>query len=133
MGGWTGEHCDQCMDHPGCRHGQCINKPFGCSCNEGYKGLNCNTTICSEGCHPEYGMCFERPGECWCSPGWQGPLCDQCVPYWNCVHGYCDEPFECKCFDGYTGKDCNQITGGSGSLPSVDGAWGAWGEWSPCT
>ena len=73
-------------------------------------------------------MCPGEPGECWCRPGWQGPLCDQCVPYWNCVHGYCDEPFECKCKPGYTGKDCNEPTSGS-----VDGSWGQWGPWSSCS
>ena len=52
--GFSGEHCDQCVKHPECHHGHCINKPFQCECWNGYTGLHCNETVCSDGCHPEH-------------------------------------------------------------------------------
>ena len=67
-----------------------------------------------------------RPDECWCKPGWQGVNCSECVPYWNCVHGTCQNPWECICEDGFKGKDCN-------ATQDIDGNWGEWSAWSDCS
>jgi hypothetical protein len=67
-----------------------------------------------------------HPDECWCRPGWIGQDCSECIPYWNCVNGFCEKPFECQCNPGYIGKDCNATT-------DTDGEWGAWGAWSDCS
>ena len=48
------------------------------------------------------------PETCLCKPGWQGPNCTECVPYWNCQHGYCEQPWECICKPGYHGAQCNE-------------------------
>ena len=101
-----------------------------------------------------------KPNECWCKAGWQGPSCSECVPYWNCVHGTCNEPFECNCEFPYKGKKTvkNGSVGSVGSVRKItvfygfygvmvflplgmdcnstadtDGNWGQWGPWSVCS
>ncbi|XP_076312716.1 protein serrate isoform X4 [Tachypleus tridentatus] len=77
-------------------------------CLVGWKGPNCETAVCKEGCHPQHGNC-EKPGECKCRPGWESELCDKCAPYPGCKHGYCEnEPWQCKCYVNWGGFLCNK-------------------------
>ena len=39
--GWTGENCDQCLVHPGCKHGYC-NKAWDCICETNWGGMLCD-------------------------------------------------------------------------------------------
>ncbi|XP_076306369.1 protein jagged-1-like isoform X2 [Tachypleus tridentatus] len=77
-------------------------------CILGWKGPNCETAVCKEGCHPQHGHC-NKPGECRCRPGWESELCDKCSPYPGCKHGYCEnEPWQCKCYVNWGGFLCNK-------------------------
>ncbi|XP_015230436.1 PREDICTED: protein jagged-2-like isoform X2 [Cyprinodon variegatus] len=83
-------------DHSGKRH-----------CMEGWKGEDCKTAICKQGCSPFHGTC-SVPGECKCNYGWGGPLCDRCLPYPGCVHGTCSEPWQCTCEKNWGGLLCDK-------------------------
>ncbi|XP_014252915.1 protein jagged-1b isoform X2 [Cimex lectularius] len=77
-------------------------------CINGWKGTNCETAVCKEGCHPVHGKC-EKPGDCECRPGWRGELCTQCAPYPGCKHGYCNgSSWQCICDTNWGGILCDQ-------------------------
>ena len=42
--GWQGVQCDKCVSVPGCLHGKCVNKSFGCVCDNPaeWSGSLCN-------------------------------------------------------------------------------------------
>ena len=44
--GWQGEYCDQCIPHPGCVHGSCV-EPWQCLCDTNYGGQLCDKGTCS--------------------------------------------------------------------------------------
>ena len=48
------------------------------------------------------------PDTCTCKPGWRGDNCSECIPYWKCEYGTCDQPWECNCETGYSGNECNE-------------------------
>ncbi|KAI5746741.1 hypothetical protein M8J77_006970 [Diaphorina citri] len=77
-------------------------------CIAGWKGTNCETAVCKEGCHPTHGKC-DVPGLCECRPGWRGEFCDQCKPYPGCKHGYCNgSSWQCICDTNWGGILCDQ-------------------------
>ncbi|XP_047201700.1 protein jagged-2-like isoform X1 [Girardinichthys multiradiatus] len=76
-------------------------------CIDGWKGEDCKTAICKQGCSPLHGTC-SIPGECKCNYGWDGPLCDRCLPYPGCVHGTCTEPWLCTCEKNWGGLLCDK-------------------------
>uniref|UniRef100_A0A3Q2UBM1 Delta-like protein n=1 Tax=Fundulus heteroclitus TaxID=8078 RepID=A0A3Q2UBM1_FUNHE len=76
-------------------------------CMEGWKGEDCKTAICKQGCSPTHGTC-DIPGTCKCSYGWDGLLCDECQRYPGCVHGTCTEPWQCTCEKNWGGLLCNK-------------------------
>ncbi|XP_058792294.1 protein jagged-1b isoform X1 [Phymastichus coffea] len=78
------------------------------ACIEGWKGVDCETAVCKEGCHPVHGHC-NVSGECKCRHGWRGELCDQCTPYPGCKHGYCNgSSWQCICDTNWGGILCDQ-------------------------
>uniref|UniRef100_A0ABD2VVZ3 Delta-like protein n=1 Tax=Trichogramma kaykai TaxID=54128 RepID=A0ABD2VVZ3_9HYME len=77
-------------------------------CIQGWKGADCETAVCKEGCHPVHGHC-NVSGECKCRHGWRGELCDQCTPYPGCKHGYCNgSSWQCICDTNWGGILCDQ-------------------------
>ncbi|XP_051176779.1 protein jagged-1-like [Leptopilina boulardi] len=77
-------------------------------CIQGWKGSDCETAVCKEGCHPVHGHC-NVSGECKCRHGWRGELCDQCTPYPGCKHGYCNgSSWQCICDTNWGGILCDQ-------------------------
>ncbi|XP_057337294.1 protein jagged-1b-like [Microplitis mediator] len=77
-------------------------------CIHGWKGADCETAVCKEGCHPIHGHC-NTSGECKCRHGWRGELCDQCTPYPGCKHGYCNgSSWQCICDTNWGGILCDQ-------------------------
>lgn len=76
-------------------------------CIDGWKGEDCKTAICKQGCSPIHGTC-SIPGVCQCKYGWDGPLCDMCLPYPGCVHGTCTEPWQCSCEKNWGGMLCDK-------------------------
>ncbi|XP_071490731.1 uncharacterized protein [Diadema antillarum] len=88
-----------------CSHYQfCLPDPFGCSCDTGTQGINCDTDCvsgtygagCSQTCHCQSGLCNRHSGLCSptetsdCETGWSGDNCQ--------IPDICD--------DGYYGTDC---------------------------
>ena len=57
------------------------------------------------------------PDTCTCKPGWRGDNCSECIPYWKCEYGTCDQPWECNCETGYSGNECNETE--SEGKPSI--------------
>ncbi|XP_065167947.1 protein jagged-1b-like [Atheta coriaria] len=77
-------------------------------CIDGWKGNNCETAKCKDGCHSEHGKC-DNPWECNCRIGWRGEFCDQCEPYPGCKHGYCNgSSWQCICDTNWGGILCDQ-------------------------
>ncbi|XP_061667849.1 protein jagged-2b isoform X2 [Syngnathoides biaculeatus] len=76
-------------------------------CLAGWKGPECKTAICKQGCHPLHGGCT-IPGECSCNYGWKGPLCDECSLFPGCVHGTCEIPWQCNCKTNWGGLLCDK-------------------------
>ncbi|XP_015589296.1 protein jagged-2 [Cephus cinctus] len=77
-------------------------------CIQGWKGADCETAVCKEGCHPVHGHC-NVSGECKCRHGWRGEFCDQCTPYPGCKHGYCNgSSWQCICDTNWGGILCDQ-------------------------
>ncbi|XP_072179276.1 receptor-type tyrosine-protein phosphatase T-like [Diadema setosum] len=80
----------------------CLPDPFGCSCDTGTHGINCDTDCangtygagCSQTCHCQSGLCNRYSGVCLespeCETGWSGDNCQ--------IPDICD--------DGYYGTDC---------------------------
>nr|WIL10081.1 protein jagged-1b-like protein [Palaemon carinicauda] len=90
-------------------------------CRTGWRGDNCETAICKDGCHPEYGTC-SKPGECKCRPGWTGEFCNECIAYPGCKHGNCDGmPWTCVCHLNWGGILCDQDLNYCGRYPCVNG------------
>ena len=52
--GWMGDTCSQCVEHPNCVMGRCVDHPMECICFDGFDGPNCEHTVCRDGCHPEH-------------------------------------------------------------------------------
>ena len=44
--GWLGEDCSTCQKMPGCKHGNCVNTPNSCECEEGWEGVLCDQPVC---------------------------------------------------------------------------------------
>lgn len=42
--GWQGEYCDQCIPHPGCVHGTCV-EPWQCLCDTNWGGQLCDKGV----------------------------------------------------------------------------------------
>ncbi|KAF7990587.1 hypothetical protein HCN44_000392 [Aphidius gifuensis] len=77
-------------------------------CIQGWRGNDCGTAVCKEGCHPIHGHC-NVSGECKCRHGWRGDYCDQCTPYPGCKHGYCNgSSWQCICDTNWGGILCDQ-------------------------
>ena len=55
---------------------------FFISCNQGWKGKNCDECITLEGCHVDHGKCVNEPFTCSCADGWLGHYCNcpRCAP-----------------------------------------------------
>ncbi|KAJ8040184.1 Receptor-type tyrosine-protein phosphatase alpha [Holothuria leucospilota] len=117
-----GYDCEQQCTYNGDPKGKCggflfcLVHPFGCRCNTGFRGLDCNTACeentfgasCLQSCHCVSDQCYRYTGECEgtdtsCDPGWTGEFCQECV------NGYfgseCDQ--ECHC----SSDKCNRDSG----------------------
>ncbi|XP_053387921.1 neurogenic locus notch homolog protein 1-like [Mercenaria mercenaria] len=115
----AGINCEtkHCTSNP-CANGQCyeVLHDYLCSCDDGYKGRNCN--ISSTHCQPNpcvHGSCMDlRNGYlCTCDQGYEGRNCNisnSLCKSSPCIHGKCfdsSDGFVCVCDDGYRGKQCN--------------------------
>ncbi|XP_071499041.1 angiopoietin-1 receptor-like, partial [Diadema antillarum] len=82
-------------------HQFCLPDPFGCSCDTGTQGINCDKNCasgtygagCTQNCHCQFGQCERYSGVCTpslCELPWSGANCQ--------IPDICD--------DGYYGTDC---------------------------
>ncbi|XP_072179579.1 receptor-type tyrosine-protein phosphatase T-like [Diadema setosum] len=97
----------------------CLPDPFGCSCDTGTQGINCDTDCasgtygagCSQTCHCQSGLCDRYSGVCTessdCETGWSGDNCQ--IPD-ICDIGYYgpDCKDKCHCLND---APCDKITG----------------------
>ncbi|XP_071501791.1 laminin subunit alpha-2-like [Diadema antillarum] len=102
----------------------CLPDPFGCSCDTGRRGINCNTVCtnghygvgCSQTCNCQSGICSRYNGVCTdtsgtpnaaCKANWSGNNCQ--IPN-DCDVGYygpnCTD--KCHCLND---APCDKITG----------------------
>ncbi|XP_071490732.1 receptor-type tyrosine-protein phosphatase mu-like [Diadema antillarum] len=102
-------------------HQFCLPDPFGCSCDTGRQGINCNTDCangtygagCSQTCHCQSGLCNRYSGVCRptetsdCETGWSGDNCQ--IPD-ICDDGYYGTncTYKCHCLND---APCDKITG----------------------
>ncbi|XP_071491422.1 uncharacterized protein [Diadema antillarum] len=85
----------------------CLPDPFGCSCDTGRQGINCDTDCssgtygagCSQTCHCQSGLCNRYSGVCVAS---SGTSITDCQTTWSGEN--CQIPDTCD--DGYYGTDC---------------------------
>ena len=92
---------------PGCSfdYGTC-HLPNTCVCkNNGWKGVNCTTPACPDGC--VNGQCNE-PFNCTCNAGWSGIDCSTADCPSSCMNGMCRDPHICTCEEGWTGMNCDE-------------------------
>ncbi|XP_071510831.1 tyrosine-protein kinase receptor Tie-1-like [Diadema antillarum] len=114
--------CSSSADGPlGCRGSQfCLPDPYGCSCNAGFRGLECYTDCdagsfgagCLQTCHCASGQCDRFTGRCLgspsgCSSGWSGENCQ--VPV-RCPRGYYGTNCLRKCHCE-SDAACSKVTG----------------------
>ncbi|XP_023813847.1 tenascin-like isoform X1 [Oryzias latipes] len=113
---------EQCSSGAGCcgaqvTAGELSTKPYcngrgnwstdscSCTCEPGWKGLNCTEPECPNDCQDQ-GRCVD--GQCECFEGFTGDDCSieiclmDCGDYGHCVEG------SCLCEDGFIGEDCSQ-------------------------
>ncbi|XP_023813848.1 tenascin-like isoform X2 [Oryzias latipes] len=112
---------EQCSSGAGCCGaqvtGELSTKPYcngrgnwstdscSCTCEPGWKGLNCTEPECPNDCQDQ-GRCVD--GQCECFEGFTGDDCSieiclmDCGDYGHCVEG------SCLCEDGFIGEDCSQ-------------------------
>ncbi|XP_072180078.1 receptor-type tyrosine-protein phosphatase mu-like [Diadema setosum] len=100
-------------------HQFCLPDPFGCSCDTGTQGINCDTDCtngtygagCSQTCHCQSGLCNRYSGVCNkssdCETGWSGDNCQ--IPD-ICDDGYYGTncTYKCHCLNDVS---CDKITG----------------------
>lgn len=43
--GYQGPNCDQCVKHPLCVNGDCVDGPFQCKCNPNFEGYFCDRPV----------------------------------------------------------------------------------------
>ncbi|XP_071504220.1 receptor-type tyrosine-protein phosphatase kappa-like [Diadema antillarum] len=100
-------------------HQFCLPDPFGCSCDTGTQGINCNTDCsngtygagCTQTCHCQSGHCNRYSGVCTessdCETGWSGDNCQ--IPD-ICDDGYYGTncTYKCHCLNDVP---CDKITG----------------------
>lgn len=100
--------------------GEC-SVAYGCVCQPGYSGPNCDVFQCPFGCFAAlgHGRCAGPPevaqaGTCVCLDDWTGPHCSRkACPNDNCqqqLYGRCvAELGLCVCFAGRHGPGCDQL------------------------
>ncbi|XP_069129016.1 protein jagged-2-like [Argopecten irradians] len=112
-----------CRGVSSCSHGSCYFRSFynfGCLCDEGWEGENCDMVLTQCGDHHCYnnGTCVRDPDvTCQCADAWTGAECDMCGSQ-ECHHGVCildryKQPM-CVCDKEYGGPKCDQVMKCSG-------------------
>ena len=75
----------------------------GCTCEPGWTGFLCETSLCQPYC--VNGQCVGE-NNCDCDEGWGGSICDQPICDPSCVNGVCTNPDTCECYPGWEGNIC---------------------------
>ncbi|XP_033743718.1 delta and Notch-like epidermal growth factor-related receptor isoform X2 [Pecten maximus] len=112
-----------CRGVSSCSHGSCYFRSFynfGCLCDEGWEGENCDLVVTQCGDHHcnNNGTCIQDPDAmCHCADAWTGTECDMCGKQ-ECHHGVCildryNQPM-CVCDKEYSGPKCDQVMQCSG-------------------
>ncbi|KFD65625.1 hypothetical protein M514_22220 [Trichuris suis] len=104
-------------DNSTCGHGECIQHGpdvFGCKCDPGYEGINCDKGIneCQSSPCKNGGECRDLVDDyfCKCMEGFRGKNCEinACKPG-LCVFGTCrtlPTGYQCDCMFGFKGPRC---------------------------
>ena len=92
--GWQGVQCDKCVSVPGCLHGKCVDKSFGCVCDNPaeWSGSLCNIRkywiYYNDTCQPYVYITLLRN---YYTLSFSLAVCPN-----GCVHGVCNKPGICK-------------------------------------
>ncbi|XP_063991650.1 protein cueball isoform X2 [Diachasmimorpha longicaudata] len=95
-----------------------VNGNRSCSCQKGYDGLQCETSVCHNYCvRGECTVDYEGKPRCKCASRFRGKRCEQDACIGFCLNGgECEiqngEPY-CRCL-GTTGVRCEERLGGDG-------------------
>ena len=76
---------------------QCADSTGQCTCNDGYKGTNCDATCGCDTTGSSSTSCDQSTGQCTCKTGYAGRICTACdqrmawnnsTPVTNCNEGH---------------------------------------------
>ena len=108
--------------------GRCV-APETCACATGWRGADCTTPICSDGCASSGSLrtlCV-APETCACVPGYSNyPSCDTPLCVQTCANGgQCAAPDTCSCASGWFDSNCTtplcaQTCGNDGRCTAPD-------------
>ena len=88
-------------------NGECVQGI--CVCNDGFRGVTCETQYCSNECS-HHGTCNSK-FECECDAAWTADDCSKIKCPNDCSgNGHCSDYGVCTCDVGYMGLDCGSST-----------------------
>lgn len=109
--GFVGLRCQNCQNLVCENAGFCTkeNDTEYCSCQSGYRGVNCEISICGKYRKP---VMSTHEWKCECPPGYNGEKCDKRTCDLNCLNGgTCkmgNKQLECVCPKNFEGRRCEK-------------------------